>query len=118
MERCFGRCASLLLAVSSIILVIACQQEAVRTPVTDKSAIVGKWEAEGMTVEIFADGRIVHTDKRKKQTPGRYEFIDNNIIQIEYEGLEKQDYKASVYQADLLLTGVENSSTARLRRVN
>ena len=118
MERCFWRCPCLVLVVSCIVLVIACQQEVTMIPVTDKSAIIGSWEAEGVTVEIFADGRIVHTDKRKKQTAGRYEFIDNNIIRIEYEGLQKQEYKASVYQSELLLTSVENSSTARLRRVN
>ena len=117
MEKCFKGYAHLVVAVFISVSVLACQQPAPMTPVTDKSEIVGKWEEKGETVEIFEDGRIIHTDKLKKKTTGRYEFIDNNIIQIEYEGLQKQDYKASVYQADLLLTGVENSATARLSKV-
>ena len=118
MVKCFKGYARLAVAVFISISVLACQQPAPMTPVTDKSEIVGTWAAEGVTVEIFEDGRIVHTDKLKKQTEGRYEFIDNNIIRIEYEGFKTQDYKASVYQTELLLTGVEDSSTARLRRVN
>ena len=117
MEKCFNGYARLVVAVFISVSVLACQQPAPMTPVTDKSEIIGNWEAEGVTVEIFEDGRIIHTDKLKKQTPGRYEFIDNSIIRIEYEGLEKQDFKASVFQKDLLVTGVEDSSTARLRRV-
>jgi hypothetical protein len=117
MEICFKGYARLVVAVFISVSVLACQQPAPMTPVTDKSEIVGTWEADGVTVEIFEDGRIIYTDRLKKQTPGRYEFIDNSIIRIEYEGLEKQDYKASVFQTELLVTGVEDSSTARLRRV-
>jgi hypothetical protein len=117
MEKCFTGYARLVVALFISVSVLACQQPAPMTPVTDKSEIVGNWEADGVTVEILEDGRIIHTDKLKKQTVGRYEFIDNSIIRIEYEGFEKQDYKASVFQEDLLVTGVEDRSTARLRRV-
>ena len=86
MKRYFVLIEPLMLAVSCIFLVFACQQETAMTPVTDKSAILGKWGASGETVEIFEDGKIVHTDKLKKETNGKYEFIDNNIIRIVYEG--------------------------------
>ena len=117
MERCLVVYTRLVVAVFTIVAAFACQQPAPMTPVTDKSAIVGKWVAEGQTVEVFEDGKIVHTDKLKKETNGRYEFIDNGIIRIEYEGFDQQDYKASIYQKNLLLTGVEDSSTARLTRI-
>ena len=117
MEKCFKGYALLVVAVFISVSVLACQQPAPMTPVIDKSEIVGTWEAEGVTVEIFEDGKIIYTDTLQKQTAGRYEFIDYSIIRIEYEGFEKQDYKASIFQTELLVTGVEDSSTARLRRV-
>ena len=117
MERCLEFSTRLLVVMACVIAVLACQQQAAMTPVTDKAAIIGKWEESGETVEIFEDGRIVHTDRLKKRTTGRYDFIDNNIIRIAYDGFEKQDYKASIYQAELLLTGVDDSTTARLKRV-
>ena len=107
----------LIAVVTVIMLLVACQQEIEMTPVTDKSALIGKWKEAGQTVEVFEDGTIVHTDQLNNKTNGKYEFIDNNIIRIEYEGFEKQEYKASVYQKKLLLTGVEDSSTSRLTRV-
>ena len=118
MERCYVFHARFVVAVLAIFpVLLACQQSASMTPVTDKSAIVGKWAADGEAVEIFEDGRLVHTDKLKKKTNGRYEFIDKGMIRVEYEGFAKQDYKASIYQANLLLTGVEDSSTSRLTRI-
>lgn len=108
-----------LIAVATVIMVmVACQQPVEMTPVTDKSALVGKWKEAGQTVEVFEDGTIIHTDKFNTKTNGKYEFIDDNIIRIEYEGYEKQEYKASVYQKKLLLTGVKDSSTARLTRAD
>jgi lipocalin len=107
----------LIAVLTAIMLVVACQQEVEMTPVTDKSALIGKWKEAGQTVEVFEDGTIIHTDKFNTKTNGKYEFIDGNIIRIEYEGFEKQEYKASVYQKKLLLTGVEDSSTSRLTRV-
>ena len=117
MERCLVKYARILVAALAVVPALACQQPAPMTPVTDKSAIVGKWVADGQTVEVFEDGKIVHTDKLKKETNGRYEFIDNGIIRIEYEGYDQQNYKASIYQENLLLTGVEDSSTSRLTRI-
>ena len=107
----------LIAVVTVIMLLVACQQDIEMTPVTDKSALIGKWKEAGQTVEVFEDGTIIHTDKFNTKTNGKYEFIDDNIIRIEYEGFEKQEYKASVYQKKLLLTGVEDSSTSRLTRV-
>jgi hypothetical protein len=103
--------------VSFIMMFIACQQEVVMTPVSDKTALIGKWEGSGQTVEVFEDGTIIHTDKFNNKTNGKYEFIEETIIGIDYEGFEKQEYKASVYQKKLLLTGVKDSSTAQLTRV-
>ena len=100
-----------------ITVVLACQQPIEMTPVTDKSALIGKWKEAGQTVEVFENGTIIHTDKLNNKTNGKYEFIDDNIIRIEYEGFEKQEYKASVYQKKLLLTGVKDSSTAQLTRI-
>ena len=117
MERCYVFHARVVVAVLFILPVLACQQPAPMTPVTDQSAIVGTWAADGEAVEIFEDGRLVHTDKLNKKTNGRYEFIDKGMIRVEYEGFAKQDYKASIYQANLLLTGVEDSSTSRLTRI-
>jgi hypothetical protein len=99
-----------------ITVVLACQQPIEMTPVTDKSALIGKWKEAGQTVEVFEDGTIIHTDQFNKKTNGKFEFIDDNIIRIEYEGFKKQEYKASVYQKKLLLTGVEDSSTSQLTR--
>ena len=117
MDRCWGGYTRFVVAVLAIVAVLACQQPVPMTPVTDQSVIVGKWVADGQIVEIFEDGMIVHTGKMKKETNGRYEFIDNGIIRIEYDGFDKQNYKASIYQENLLLTGVEDSSTARLTRI-
>lgn len=117
MKRCLVRYARILVVALAIVPPLACQQPPPMTPVTDKSPILGKWVAGGQTVEVFEDGKIVHTDKLKKETSGRYEFIDNGIIRIEYEGFDKQDYKASIYQENLLLTGVEDSSTSRLTKI-
>ena len=117
MKRHFMFTRYLIAFVTVIMLVVACQQEVEMTPVTDKSALIGKWKEADQTVEVFEDGTIIHTDKFNNKTNGKYEFIDDNIIRIEYEGFEKQEYKASVYQKKLLLTGVEDSSTSRLTRV-
>ena len=107
----------LIVVVTVVMLVLGCQQEVEMTPVTDKSALIGKWKGAGQTVEVFEDGTVLHKDKFKNKTNGKYEFIDDNIIRIEYEGFQKQEYKASVYQKKLLLTGVQDSSTARLAKV-
>ena len=117
MKRNFMVSIPLAGVVTVILVVIACQQQGEMTPVTDKSALVGKWKEAGQTVEVFENGTIIHTDKFNNKTNGKFEFIDDNIIRIEYEGFEKQEYKASVYQKKLLLTGVEDSSTSRLTRV-
>ena len=117
MKKHFMVSTPVLAFVTVIIVVLACQQPIEMTPVTDKSALIGKWKEAEQTVEVFEDGKIIHTDRFNKKTNGKYEFIDDNIIRIEYEGFEKQEYKASVYQKKLLLTGVKDSSTSRLTRV-
>ena len=98
MKRHFMVSIPLVVIVTVIIVVVACQQQVEMTPVTDKSALVGKWEEGGQIVEVFEEGILIHTDKFNNKTNGKYEFIDDNIIRIEYEGFEKQEYKASVYQ--------------------
>ena len=101
----------LLFAVSFFIMSFACQEQQVGTPVTDKSPLVGKWQSGSKSFEVFEDGKIVLTDKIKKEsTPGSYKFVNDIVLRVDLGALGTHDYKAYIHEDKLFLTSLDGKS--------
>ena len=82
-----------------------------------KSAIVGQWEAANQTVEIFEDGKILLSNKVKKETSeGSYQLIKDNIIRLNWEGSKPEDYNLTLSQDKLILTRANGEIFAVYKR--
>ena len=111
-------CLRLLFTVTCLFILLACQQkEAEMTPITDKSAIVGKWSEGEKILEIFENGKIVYTNTETKDTfVGKYEFVDGGILRVSYSGIGTNDYLAYIAQGRIILSGVNDGLVSQLTR--
>ena len=107
-----------LLALYFIFILFACQEQQIGTPVTDKTPLVGKWENDSRTFEVFEDGKIIFTEKLKKEsTTGSYEFVNNIVFRVKLSALGTHDYKAYLYEGKLFLTSLDGKSFLGYTRV-
>jgi hypothetical protein len=97
---------------------LACQQkEAEMTPITNKSAIVGKWSEGDKIVEIFENEKIVYTNRETKDRfLGKYEFVNDGILRVSYSGIGTNDYEAYIAQGRIILKGVNDGLVSQLTR--
>ena len=82
-----------------------------------KPTIVGKWEATNQTVDIFEDGKILLSNKVKKETSeGSYQLIKDKIIRLDLEGSKPEDYNLTLSQDKLILTHANGEIFAVYKR--
>lgn len=104
------------LAVSLIVIAVSCQL--LESPAIDKSQIIGKWVSGFMTLELFDDGGFISAHELKgEKVTGTYELLENNIIRTTSERFGTLDYKASMSEGKLIITGLHDKETAELKRV-
>ena len=104
----------LLFAVCCVFMLIAGEQNAQEIK---KPTIVGQWEATNQTVEIYEDGKIILSNKAKKETSeGSYKLIKNNMIRLNFEGSKPEDYSLSLSQNKLILTRANGEIFAVYKR--
>jgi len=100
-----------LFVVSCMLMLFACQEQQIGTPVTEKTPLVGKWESGSRTFEVFEDGKLVLTDiLTKESTTGSYQFINNVVFRVKLGALGVHDYKAYIHEDELFLTSLDGES--------
>ena len=108
------RTVSLLFVVCCVFMLTAGEQNAqeIKNP-----SIVGQWEAANQTVEIFEDGKIIFSNKVKKEiSEGSYKLIKDNMIRLNFEGSKPEDYSLSLSQDKLILTRANGEIFAVYKR--
>jgi len=100
-----------LLALSIIFFLFGCPEQQIGTPVTNKAALVGKWENGFRAFEVFEDGKLVLTDKMKREsTTGSYKFINDNVFRVNLGALGTHEYKAFIHEEQLFLTSPDGKA--------
>jgi len=112
----FTGCCILVFAVCCTFMLISCRKKA---PEIKNPAILGKWEGDTQTVEMFEDGKVILTDKiKKKRTNGSYEFIDDDTIRVKLRGLKAKEFKVSISQDKIIVTRTDGVFFAEYKRAN
>ena len=71
-----------------------------------------------MTFEVFEDGKLVFTDKTKREsTTGSYEFVNDIVFRVKLGALGIHDYKAYIHGEQLFLTSLDGESFIEYTRV-
>ena len=94
-----------------MLILFACQEQQIGTPVTEKTPLVGKWKSGSRTFEVFEDGKLVLSDTVKKEsTTGSYQFINDIVFRVKLGALGIHDYKAYIHEDELFLTSLDGES--------
>ena len=97
-----------LLTFSFIFFLMGCPEQQIGNPVTNKAALVGKWENGFKAFEVFEEGKIVITDKIKREsTTGSYTFVNNIVFRLNLGVLGTHEYKAFIHEEQLFLTSLD-----------
>ena len=103
-----------LFAVCCIFMLISCRK---KTPEIKNPAILGKWKGDTHTVEMFKDGKVILTDKIKKErATGSYEFIDDDIVRVKLKGSKPKEFKVSISQDKIIVTRADGVFFAEYKR--
>ena len=106
-----------LFALSVIFFLFGCPEQQIGTPVTNKAALVGKWENGFKAFEVFEDGKIVITDIIKREsTTGNYTFVNNIVFRLNLGVLGTHEYKAFIHEEQLFLTSLDGKSVIGYNR--
>ena len=110
----FAVCCILVFAVCCIFMLVSCRK---KTPAIINPAILGKWEGDTQTVEMFEDGKVILTDKiKKEQATGSYEFIDDDIVRVKIKGSKPKEFKVSISQDKITVTRADGVFVAEYKR--
>lgn len=105
----------LVFALCCILILISCRK---KTQEIKNPAILGKWKGDTQIVEMLEDGKVILTDKlRKERVTGSYEFIDDDIVRLKLKGSKQKDFKVSISQDKLIVTRTDGDFVAEYKRV-
>jgi hypothetical protein len=106
----------LMFTVGCILLLISCGNKA---PEIKNPAIVGKWEGNNQTFEMYPDGKISLTDMTTRDmSKGGYTFIDENTIRITFKSSKPQFYTITLSGDTLVVDSVNADHFAEYKRVS
>jgi hypothetical protein len=95
-------------------MLISCRK---KTPEIKNPAILGKWKGDTHTVEMFKDGKVILTDKiKKEQATGSYEFIDDDTVRVKLKGSKQKEFKVSISQDKIIVTRADGVFVAEYKR--
>ena len=105
----------LLFAVGCVLVLISCGN---KDPEIKNPAIVGKWEGNNQTIEMYPDGKISLTDMTTRDiSKGWYTFIDENTIRITFKSSKPQFYEITLSGDTLVVDSVNADHSAEYKRV-
>ncbi len=85
-----------------------------------RSGIIGKWqEVDGPeTVEFFKDGTIKGIAYNGTVVQGKYTFVENDRIKVEFGREEAVEFKFTISGNEMILFLQPNNRATSFRRVN
>ncbi len=105
----------LLLAVLACAVPVACRE---KPPEIKNPEILGAWQGGSQMVVLFRDGTItLATNWNIKGATGKYEFIDDDTITVQFKGSLPQDYNVSLSGDNLLVTRTDGTLIGEYKRV-